>query len=74
MKNGNLLPDIRAERDRGLNFSKTYHSVLSRLSDERYGRIVRAMCEFEFEGKRPKFETDDDKSIWELIELTLRQR
>lgn len=49
------------------SFFESYHKALSRVSDERYGRVVRAMSEFAFLGISPKFMDDADWVVWELI-------
>ena len=49
------------------SFFESYHKALSRVSDERYGRVVRAMSEFAFIGVEPNFVDDADWVVWELI-------
>lgn len=66
------LPDIRSITDREISFYESYHLAFSGLSDERYGRIVRAMCEFQFNATLPKFDNEEDKRIWKLVCLSLK--
>ncbi len=47
-------------KDNKYNFFESYHKALSRVSNERYGRIVRAMCEYAFNGIVPNFADDAD--------------
>lgn len=55
------------------SFFDGYHKALSRVSDERYGRIVRAMSSFAFYGEEPKFNEDADWVVWELIRPVLEK-
>ena len=59
-------------KDRRYNFFESYHSALSRVSDERYGRVVRAMSDFYFKGQEPSFQDDADLVVWELIRPILQ--
>ena len=54
-------------KDNKYSFFESYHKALSRVTDERYGRVVRAMCEFAFKGIAPNFADDADWIVWELI-------
>ena len=53
--------------DKKYNFFESYHRALSRVSDERYGRVVRAMSGFVFMDEDPSFDDDGDWMVWELI-------
>ena len=55
------------------SFFDGYHKALSRVSDERYGRIVRAMSSYAFYGEEPKFNKDADWVVWELIRPVLEK-
>jgi len=54
-------------KDNKYSFFESYHKALSRASDERYGRVVRAMSEFAFKGIAPSFADDADWIVWELV-------
>lgn len=54
-------------KDNKYSFFESYHKALSRVSDERYGRVVRAMSEFAFKGIAPSFADDADWIVWELV-------
>ena len=54
-------------KDNKYSFFESYHKALSRVSDERYGRVVRAMSEFAFSGVAPSFADDADWIVWELV-------
>ena len=54
-------------RDNKFSFFESYHRALSHVSNERYGRVVRAMSEFVFMGIVPSFADDADWIVWELI-------
>lgn len=54
-------------KDNKYSFFESYHKALSRVSDECYGRVVRAMSEFAFNGIVPNFEDDADWIVWELV-------
>ena len=54
-------------KDKKYMFFESYHRALSRVPDERYGRIVRAMSDYVFIGDLPKFTDDADWTVWELI-------
>ena len=49
------------------SFFESYHRALMRLPDARYGALVRAMCNYCFNGKSPQFTDDADCVIWELL-------
>lgn len=48
------------------SFFESYHKALSRFSDEQYGRIVRAMSKFVFDGEEPDFSEGSDWAVWEM--------
>lgn len=54
-------------KDNKYSFFESYHKALSHVSDERYGRVVRAMSEFAFKGIAPSFADDADWIVWELV-------
>lgn len=53
--------------DKKFNFFESYHRALSRVPDSCYGRVVRGMALFAFEGIEPNFTNDIDNVAWELI-------
>lgn len=55
------------------NFFKSYHKSLSRFSDEQYGRIVRAMSIFVFDGEEPDFSEDSDWAVWEMAKPVIER-
>lgn len=52
-------------------FFESYHRALSRISNETYGRVVRAMCDYYFKGQEPIFDDAMDYVVWDLIEPIL---
>ena len=54
-------------KDSKYSFFESYHNALARVSDERYGRVVRAMSSFVFKQEEPNFSDDADWMVWELI-------
>lgn len=59
--------------DKKYTFFESYHRALLRVSDERYGRIVRAMSEYTFNQAEPSFTDDGDWIVWELIKPILQK-
>lgn len=59
--------------DKKYSFFESYHRALLRVSDERYGRIVRAMSEYTFNQTEPCFTDDGDWIVWELIKPILQK-
>lgn len=59
--------------DKKFSFFESYHRALLRVCDERYGRIVRAMSSFVFNGENPNFSDDADWIVWELIRPILER-
>ncbi len=59
--------------DKKFLFFESYHKALSRVPDDCYGRVVRGMAEFVFEGAEPLFENDLDGVAWELIKPILQR-
>ena len=59
--------------DKKFSFFESYHRALLRVSDERYGRIVRAMSEYTFNQAEPSFADDGDWIVWELIKPILQK-
>ena len=60
-------------KDRKYSFFESYHKALTRVSDERYGRVVRAMSDFVFLSKEPNFSDDADWVVWELVKPILEK-
>lgn len=58
-------------KDAHFAFFESYHRALSRISNEVYGRVVRAMCDYYFKGQEPTFDNDMDYVVWDLIEPVL---
>lgn len=59
--------------DKKYIFFESYHRALHRVSDERYGRIVRAISEYTFNHAEPSFTDDCDWIVWELIKPILQK-
>ena len=60
-------------KDNKYSFFESYHNALARVSDERYGRVVRAMSSFVFKQEEPNFTDDADWIVWELIRPILER-
>lgn len=60
-------------KDNKYSFFESYHNALARVSDERYGRVVRAMSSFVFKQEEPNFSDDADWIVWELIRPILER-
>lgn len=58
--------------DKKFNFFESYHRALSCVPDSCYGRVVRGMALFAFEGIEPNFTNDIDNVAWELIRPILQ--
>ncbi len=58
-------------KEKKYTFFESYHRALSRVSDERYGRVVRAMSNYVFESQEPDFADDGDWIVWELVKPIL---
>jgi hypothetical protein len=58
-------------QEKKYTFFESYHRALSRVSDARYGRVVRAMSNYVFEGQEPDFADDGDWIVWELVKPIL---
>lgn len=58
-------------KDNKFTFFESYHRALSRVGDEQYGRIVRAICNYIFDNQEPEFEEDSDWMAWELMKPIL---
>ena len=54
-------------KDNKFTFFESYHKALSRVSDEQYGRLVRALSNYAFYDEEPTFNEDTDWIAWELI-------
>lgn len=61
------------DKDKKYSFFESYHNALARVSDERYGRVVRAMSAFVFKQEEPSFSDDADWIVWELIRPILER-
>lgn len=59
--------------DKKFSFFESYHRALQRVSDERYGRMVRAMSSFVFNDEKPNFSDDADWVVWELMRPILER-
>ncbi len=59
--------------DKKYNFFESYHRALSRVPDESYGRVVRAMSYFVFAGIEPNLTETVDLVAWELIKPILEK-
>ena len=60
-------------KDNKYSFFESYHNALARVSDERYGRVVRAMSSYVFKQEEPNFSDDADWIVWELIRPILER-
>ena len=54
-------------KDNKFTFFESYHEALSRVPDEQYGRIVRAICNYAFYDVEPDFKDNTDFVAWMLI-------
>lgn len=52
-------------------FFESYHNALCRVPDEVYGRIVRSMSDYVFNGVEPQLSDPTDLMAWELIKPIL---
>ena len=53
------------------NFFESYHRALSRVPDDSYGRVVKAMSDFVFNGVEPNLTNTLDLLAWDLIKPIL---
>jgi hypothetical protein len=53
------------------NFFESYHRALSRVPDDCYGRVVKAMSDFVFNGVEPNLTNTLDLLAWDLIKPIL---
>ena len=53
------------------SFFESYHRALSRVPDDCYGRVVKAMSDFVFNGVEPNLTNTLDLLAWELIKPIL---
>lgn len=54
-------------KNKSFKFFESYHLALSKVSDKQYARIVRAICQYVFEGITPNFTNGTESTIWELM-------
>lgn len=54
-------------KDNKFTFFESYHEALSRVPDDQYGRIVRAICNYAFYDVEPDFKDNTDFVAWMLI-------
>ena len=59
--------------DNKYNFFESYHRALSRVPDDSYGRVVRAMSNYVFNGIEPNLTETLDLVAWELIKPILER-
>ncbi len=59
--------------DKKYNFFESYHRALSRVPDDSYGRVVRAMSNYVFNGIEPNLTETLDLVAWELIKPILER-
>lgn len=59
--------------DKKYNFFESYHRALSHVPDESYGRVVKAMSRYVFEGIEPHLKEPMDLVAWELIKPILEK-
>lgn len=59
--------------DKKYNFFESYHRALSHVPDESYGRVVKAMSRYVFEGIDPHLKEPMDLVAWELIKPILEK-
>ena len=53
------------------NFFESYHQALSRVPDDCYGRVVKAMSDYVFNGIEPNLKDTLDLLAWDLIKPIL---
>lgn len=53
------------------NFFESYHKALSRVPDDCYGRVVKAMSDYVFNGVEPNLTNTLDLVAWDLIKPIL---
>jgi len=53
------------------NFFESYHRALSRVPDDCYGRVVKAMSDYVFNGVEPNLTNTLDLLAWDLIKPIL---
>lgn len=59
------------DANRKYTFFESYHNALCRVPDEAYGRIVRSMSDYVFNGVEPQLSDPTDLMAWELIKPIL---
>lgn len=59
------------DANRKYTFFESYHNALCRVPDEVYGRIVRSMSDYVFNGVEPQLSDPTDLMAWELIKPIL---
>lgn len=59
--------------DKKFNFFESYHRALNRVPDASYGRVVRGMARYVFDGEEPTFDEAVDNVAWELIKPILER-
>lgn len=59
------------DENRKYTFFESYHNALCRVPDEVYGRIVRSMSDYVFNGVEPQLSDPTDLMAWELIKPIL---
>lgn len=59
------------DENRKYTFFESYHNALCRVPDEAYGRIVRSMSDYVFNGVEPQLSDPTDLMAWELIKPIL---
>ena len=59
--------------DNKFNFFESYHRALSLSPDDTYGRVVKAMAEYVFNGAEPNLTETFDLMAWNLIKPVLEK-
>lgn len=60
-------------KDNKFTFFESYDEALSRVSDEQYGRIVRAICNYVFRDKEPELKDNTDFMAWKFIKPIIQR-
>lgn len=60
-------------KDDKFTFFVSYDEALSRVSDEQYGRIVRAICSYVFRDKEPDFKDNAEFMAWKFMKPIIQR-
>lgn len=68
-----IKQQTRIMADNKFNFFESYHRALSISPDDTYGRVVKAMAEYVFNGVEPNLTEAFDLMAWNLIKPVLEK-